>query len=67
MRTILAVIAALAVVTFPVFFVVFMFKSLVLGIMAGVLSAIWLFGQVIIKLIILGKRERSTTTKLLKR
>lgn len=67
MRTILAVIEALAAVTFPVFLVIYLFKSLVLGVMAGVLSAIWFFGQVIIKLNIFGKRKRASTTKLLKR
>lgn len=67
MRTILAVIASLAAVTFPIYIVVFVFKSIVLGVMAGVISAIWLIGQVIMKLDIFGKRERTTTTKLLKR
>lgn len=67
MKTIFVIIAALAAVTFPVYFVVFVFKSLILGIMAGLILVIWLFGQLIIKLNIFVKGEQSHNTKYIGR
>lgn len=50
MRTAFIIIAAVAAVTFPVYFVVFIFKSLILGIMTVVVVALWLIGQLAIRL-----------------
>lgn len=67
MKIILAILLSLAAVTFPIYFIVFIFKSLLLGIMAALVTFIWILGQVIMKLNIFGKRERTNTSKLIGR
>jgi uncharacterized membrane protein len=66
MRIILTVVAALAAVTFPVYLVIFIFKSLVLAIMIAVVTALWLFSRLVMKINIF-KRERTNDVKLIGR
>jgi hypothetical protein len=63
MKTLFVIIAALAAVTFPVYLVVFIFKSLILGLMTLLLSVIWLFYQLMLKL----TRNKSNNIRLLRR
>ncbi|MBL0226127.1 MAG: hypothetical protein IPQ16_11305 [Geobacteraceae bacterium] len=63
MRIILTVVAALAAVTFPVYFIVFIFKSLVLGIMTIVVVTLWAVSQVVLKF----SRRRTSDVKLIGR
>jgi hypothetical protein len=66
MRIIIAFIAGLAVVTFPVYFVVFVFKAIVMGIFAFMASVLWLFGQLFMKLNVFSS-NRTKEQKLLRR
>jgi len=63
MRIILAILAALAAVTFPVYFVVFIFKSLMLGIMTLVVAAMWVISQAVLKF----SKRRTSDVKLIGR
>jgi hypothetical protein len=65
MKTLFVLIAALAAVTFPVYLVVFIFKSLILGLMTLLLSVIWLFYQLMLKLKF--PRNKSNNIRLLRR
>jgi ABC-type protease/lipase transport system fused ATPase/permease subunit len=67
MKVIIAILAGLALATFPVYLVVFMFKSLVLGIMVFLASVIWMFSQLFKKLSISKTRSKSNSIKLLRR
>jgi hypothetical protein len=65
MKTLFVIIAALAAVTFPVFLVVYIFKSLVLGLMTLLVSVIWMFYQLMLRFkIIINKLNN---TKLIRR
>jgi fatty acid desaturase len=65
MKTLFVIIAALAAVTFPVYLVVFIFKSLILGLMTLLVSVIWMFYQLMLKLKF--SRNKSNSIKLIRR
>jgi hypothetical protein len=67
MRTVFIIIAALATVTFPVYFVVFTYKSLILGIMALVVVALWLLGQLAMRVRNYASNMKNRTVPLLRR
>jgi hypothetical protein len=67
MKIVIAILVGLALATFPVYLVVFMFKSLALGIMVFLASVIWMFSQLFKKLNILGTRSKSNSIKLIRR
>jgi hypothetical protein len=67
MKVIIAILVGLALAAFPVYLVVFMFKSLVLGIMVFLASVIWMFSQLFKKLSISKTRCKSNSIKLLRR
>jgi hypothetical protein len=59
MKTVFTILVALAAVTFPIYLVVFIFKSLVLGLMAALVTVIWVIGQIFMKLNIFSKQEQN--------
>jgi hypothetical protein len=66
MRIVLTIIAALAAVTFPIYFIVYLFQALALGLMTLLVWVIWLVSNLFMKLNIIGKQNKSTDTKLIK-
>jgi uncharacterized membrane protein len=60
----MAFVAGLAAVTFPVYFVVFLFRTLILGLFTMLASLIWLFCRLIMNITGTGKKGNAESYKL---
>jgi hypothetical protein len=63
----MAFVAGLAAVTFPVYFVVFLFRTLTLGLFTMLASLMWLLCRLIMNITGSGKKGKAETNKILGR
>ena len=63
MKNIIAFIGGLAAVTFPILFVAYIFKAVVLGLLALFVSGLWLASAMFLRVVNLGNKKQNDNIK----